>query len=96
MEGRTCPSPPLHLAASVLAFMNISDTPRALASQVVLVVKNLSAMQETPETQVQFLGGADPLEEEMATHSSILACKILCSEESDGLQSMGSRRAGHD
>ena len=37
------------------------------------MVKNLSAMQKTPETQVQFLGGEDSLEEEMATHSSILA-----------------------
>ena len=37
------------------------------------MVKNLSVTQETPETQVQFLGGEDPLEEEMATHSSILA-----------------------
>ena len=83
------------LAASVLAFKNIFDTTCALASQLVLVVKNLSVTQETPETQVQFLGGEDPLEEEMATHSSILAWKILCSEESDGLQSMGSQRAGH-
>ena len=39
-------------------------------------------MQETQETQVQSLGWEDPLEEEMATHSSILAWKILCTEES--------------
>ena len=39
-------------------------------------VKNLPAMQETQETQVQSLGGEDPLEKEMATHSSILAWKI--------------------
>ena len=38
-----------------------------------LVVKNLPAMQETKETWVQSLGGEDPLEEEMETHSSILA-----------------------
>jgi len=38
-------------------------------------VKNLPTMQETQETQVQFLGREDPLEEEMATHSSILARK---------------------
>ena len=38
----------------------------------------------------------DPLEEEMATHSSILAWKIPWTEESDGLQSMGSRTVGHD
>ena len=40
------------------------------------VVKNLSAMQETQETQVQSLGQEDPLEEEMATYSSILACRL--------------------
>ena len=86
MEGRTCPNPPLHLAASVLAFMNISDTPRALASQVVLVVKNLPAIQET---WVQFLGWEDPLEKEMATHFNILAWRIPWTEEPGRLQSMG-------
>ena len=40
------------------------------------VVKNLPAMQETQETRVQFLGGEDPLQTEMATHSSILAWEI--------------------
>ena len=44
------------------------------------------------ETQVQSLGGEDPLEEEMATHPGILAWRILWTEESDGLQSMGSQR----
>ena len=39
-------------------------------------IKNLSAMQEMQETQVQSLGWEDPLEKEMATHSSILACEI--------------------
>ena len=38
----------------------------------------------------------DPLEEEMATHSSILAWKIPWTEETDGLQSMGSQRIGHN
>ena len=50
-------------------------------------VKNLSAMQET---QVQFLGGEDPLEKEMATCSRILAWKIPWTEEPGGLQSIGS------
>ena len=40
------------------------------------------------ETQVQFLGQEDPLEKEMATHSSILAWKITWTEEPDRLQSM--------
>ena len=48
------------------------------------------------ETQVRSLGGEDPLEKEMATHSSILAWKIPCMEEPHGLQSIGSQRVGHD
>ena len=58
-------------------------------------VKNLPAVQETQETQVPSLGQEDPLEEEMATHSSTLAWKISRIEEPDGLQSMGSQRIGH-
>ena len=57
------------------------------------MVKNLLAMQET---QVRTLGQKDPLEKEMATHSSILAWEIPWTEEPEGLQSMGSQRVGHD
>ena len=46
-------------------------------------------MQETQDTLVQSLGREDPLEEEMATHSSILAGRIPWTEEPDGLQSIG-------
>ena len=53
-------------------------------------------MEETQETWVQSLGREDPLEEETATHSSILAWKISWTEELDGLQSTGSQRVGHD
>ena len=53
-------------------------------------------MQETPELQVQSLGQEDPLEQEMATHSSIVAWKVSWTEEPSGLQSMGLQRAGHD
>ena len=53
-------------------------------------------MQETHETRVSSLGREDPLEKEMATHSSILAWKIPWTEEPGGLQSTGSQRAGHD
>ena len=56
------------------------------------VVKNPPAMQETQETWVGSLGQEDPLEEEIATHSSILACRIPGTEEPGGLQSMGSHR----
>ena len=52
------------------------------------MVKNLPAMQEI---QVPSLGWEDPLEKGMATHSSILACRIPWTEEPGGLQSMGSQ-----
>ena len=45
------------------------------------------------ETQVQFLGQEDPLEKDMATHSSTLAWRILWTEEPGGLQSMGSQES---
>jgi hypothetical protein len=59
-------------------------------------VKNLPAMQEPQETQVQSLGWKDPLGEKMATHSSILAWRVLWAEEPCGLQSMGSQRVRHN
>ena len=57
------------------------------------MVKNLPAMKEI---QVRSLGGEDPLEEEMATHSSILAWKIPWIAELGKLQSLGSQRVRHD
>ena len=48
------------------------------------------------ETWVRSLGQEDPLEKEMATHSSTLAWKIPWTEERSMLQSMGSQRGGHD
>ena len=63
------------------------------SSLVAQMVKHLPTMQET---QVQSLGWADPLEKEMATHSSTLAWKIPWLEEHGRLQSMGSQRIGHD
>ena len=62
-------------------------------SLVAQMVKNLPAVQET---QVQSLGQEDPLEEGMATHSSVLAWKIPRTEEASSLQSMGLKRAGHN
>ena len=63
------------------------------ASLVAQMVKNLPAMQKT---WVQSLCQKDPLEQEMAPYSSILAWKIPWTEEPDGLQSMGSQRVGHN
>ena len=57
------------------------------------MVKNLPEMQET---QVQSLSQKDPLEKEMATHSSILAWKIPWAEKPGKLQSIKSQRVGHD
>ena len=80
--------------------------PPTLASSLILLrtslvaqmSRNLLAMQET---WVQSLGWEDPLEEGMATHSSILAWRIPWTEDPGGLQSMGlqsvgSQRVGHD
>ena len=61
--------------------------------QEALVVKNPPSMQETG---VQSPGWEDPLEEEMATHSSILGWKIPWAEESGGLPSMDSQKVRHD
>ena len=57
------------------------------------MVKRLSTMRET---WVQSLGWEDPLEKEMAIHSSTIAWKIPWTEEPGRLQSMGSQRVGHD
>ena len=53
------------------------------------MVKNPPAVQETQEAQVRSQGQEDPLEEEMATHSSVLAWRVPWTEEPGGLQSMG-------
>ena len=60
------------------------------------MIKKLPAMQETEEMQVRFLGWEEPLEEGMATHSSILAWGIPWTEEPGGLEFIGSQRVGHD
>ena len=60
---------------------------------VVQLVKNLPAIQKT---EVQSLGRENPLEKEMATHSSILAWKTPWTEKPGGLHPMGWQRVGHD
>ena len=59
-------------------------------------VKNPPAVQEMQETCVQSLGQEDPMEEEMATHSSILVWETPRTGERGGLESMGSQRVRHD
>ena len=60
---------------------------------VAQTVKRLSTMRET---RVRSLGGEDPLEKDMAIHSSTIAWKIPWTEEAGRLESMGSQRAGQD
>ena len=66
---------------------------RCLASLAAQMVENPPAMQET---WIRSPGWEDPLEKEMATHSSTLAWKIPWTEEPGGLQSMGSQRVRRD
>ena len=70
-------------------FINPHNSPSRKVSMVAQMVKNLPAMQET---RVRSLSREDPLEKEMALHSSTLAWKIPWMEEPGGLQSMGSPR----
>ena len=67
-----------------------------MAPESCLVAQMVKRLPAVWETQVRFLGQEDPLEEEMATHSSILAWKIPWTEEPGRLQSMESQRVGHD
>ena len=64
--------------------------------QVSLAAQMVKDLLEMWETQVWSLGWEDPLEEGMATHSSVLAWRIPWTEEPGGLQSMGSQRLGHN
>ena len=72
----------LHLAVKIMFLLGL------LVAQT---VKNLPAMQET---QIRSLSWEDPLEKEMAAHSSVLAWRIPWTEEPGRLQSMGSQRVG--
>ena len=60
------------------------------------MAQRLKCLPAMWETQVQSLGQEDPLEKEMATHSSILVWRIPWTEEPGRLQSTGSQRVGHD
>ena len=78
------PSSPVATISSFIVLLFLDE-----ASLVAQTVKHLPAMRET---WVQSLGWEDPLEKEMATHSSILAWRIPWTEETGGLQSVGSQR----
>ena len=72
----------------IQSYLKITKT-----SLLAQMIRSLPAMQET---WVRSLGWEDPLEKEIATHSSILAWKIPWTEEPGRLQSMGLQRVGHD
>ena len=86
-----------HLSASSLAshahLFLVWDMSRNMDFPVAQMVKNLPAMKET---RVRSLGQKVPLEEEMATHSSILAWGIPWTEKLGGLQFLRSQRVGHN
>ena len=90
--------PPVEWLGIILVLLRIGPGNRKekMADKAILggsVVKNLPTVQET---QVPSLFEEDPLEKEMATHSSILAWRIPWRVEPGGLQSMGLPRVGHD
>jgi len=83
----------INSANFIYLFFNIEVAWSLMISLLVQMLKCLPTMQET---QVQSLGWEDPLEMEIATHSSTLAWKIPWMEEHGRLQSMGLQRVGHD
>ena len=87
----------LYLTYYILTRCHPSANPFwVLVHLTVLVAQRLKRLPAMQEIWVWSLGQEDPLEKEIATHSSILAWRIPWTEEPDGLQSTGSQRVGHD
>ena len=80
--------------------MEVTKTNELTVAQVILVTSLVAQTVKRPsmmrETWVRSLGWEDPLEKEMAIHSSTIAWKIPWTEAPGRLQSMGSQRVGHD
>ena len=72
------------------------QTPQLFSFKASLVAQSVKHLPSVPETQVQSLGWEDPLEKEMAAHSSIVAWEIPWTVEPSRLLSTGSQRVGHD
>ena len=90
----SAPNSPLHVSSEFIRQLFVEHLLYAHLYQLVAeMVKNLPAMQET---RVRSLGRQEPLEKEMATHSSILSWKIPWTEEPGRLQPTGSQRVGHN
>ena len=94
------PSPPPgdlpDLGMEPESLMSPALTGGSLPLWISLVAQTVKRLPTMRETQVRSLGREDPLEKEMATHSSALAWRIPRMEEPGRLQSMGSQRVGHD
>ena len=80
----------------VTSALAIKDTFTIKSQNRVAMAQTVKRLPAIWEARVQSLGWEDPLEKEMATHSSTLAWKIPWMEEPRRLQSMGSQRVGHD
>ena len=92
-----CPfKPPLSVEVVGGSIYYTSQILQSMTSPVTQVVKNPPVMQEVEEIRVQSLVWEDTLEEEMATHSSILVWKVPWTEELSRLQSIKSQRVGQD
>ena len=93
----TCCSPWDHKESDMIDLLTWTDLKlKSLGFPDGSVVKNLPALRKIQKTWVQSVGWEYPLEEGMATHSTILARRILWTEEPGGLQSMWLQRAGHN
>ena len=77
----------------MIEYLQFGNPSEMIGSLVAQMINSLPAMWET---WVRSLGWEDPLEKEMATHSSTLAWRIPWTEEPGGLQFTGSQRVGHD
>ena len=88
--------PQRHPFLPCLRYWNVSLLPSGPVLRFILVAQTIKHLPAMCETQVRSLGWEDPLEKEMATHSSTLAWKIPWMEEPCRLQSMGSQRVRHD
>ena len=83
-------------ASQSIGFSRILDYSRILEWVAISFSRGSSQFRERTQTQVLSLGREDPLEKEVATHSSILAWRIPWTEEPGGLQSIESQRVRHD
>ena len=86
----------LSLPARQIRIRDLYCSTNANPTRASLVAQRLKRLPAMRETWVRSLGQEDPLEEEMATHSSILAWRIPGTEDPGGLQSTGLQRVGHN